>query len=244
MGGGVSSLAPSSRCPAAHNSGRRGSSGPCCVRTYSIVSTCTPDWPVASSTLQQVACAWTNFNMSSLQAWNVSALCLVPYAHVLYVLGTLCLVRYARVLYVLGTMCLAPYAHALPSLLIHFLLCFAGAATNSPGAGTTAGDTTPAPATTAAAAAEVGEDAAAAGEEEEETGPVCAEQQESLLGVQLKVEVLTALVSKMEHLVGRAEATARALQVGGRLTCWAAAAPTAGAAGFVCLGPTWERVID
>jgi hypothetical protein len=46
-------------------------------------------------------------------------------------------------------------------------------------------------------------------------GPVCAEQQESVLGVQLKVEVLTALVSKMEHLVGRAEATARALQVGG-----------------------------
>lgn len=45
-------------------------------------------------------------------------------------------------------------------------------------------------------------------------GPVCAEQQESVLGVQLKVEVLTALVSKMEHLVGRAEATARALQVG------------------------------
>lgn len=48
-------------------------------------------------------------------------------------------------------------------------------------------------------------------------GPVCAEQQESLLGVQLKVEVLTALVSKMEHLVSRAEATARALQVGERI---------------------------
>lgn len=48
----------------------------------------------------------------------------------------------------------------------------------------------------------------------EADGPVCAEQQESLLGVQLKVEVLTALVTKMEHLVGRAEATARALQVG------------------------------
>jgi hypothetical protein len=47
-------------------------------------------------------------------------------------------------------------------------------------------------------------------------GPVCAEQQESLLGVQLKVEVLTALVTKMEHLVARAEATARALQVSAR----------------------------
>lgn len=51
------------------------------------------------------------------------------------------------------------------------------------------------------------------GEASAADGPVCAQQQESLLGVQLKVEVLTALVSKMEHLVGRAEATARALQV-------------------------------
>jgi len=49
-------------------------------------------------------------------------------------------------------------------------------------------------------------------------GPVSAQQQESLLGVELKVEVLTALVSKMEHLVARAEATARTLQV--RSSSW------------------------
>lgn len=51
------------------------------------------------------------------------------------------------------------------------------------------------------------------GEEGGADGPVSAQQQESLLGVELKVEVLTALVSKMEHLVARAETTARALQV-------------------------------
>lgn len=61
--------------------------------------------------------------------------------------------------------------------------------------------------------AEEGCGGAAAAEEGGVEGPVCAEQQESVLGVQLKVEVLTALVSKMEHLVCRAEAAARALQV-------------------------------
>lgn len=43
--------------------------------------------------------------------------------------------------------------------------------------------------------------------------PVSAEQEDALRGVGLKVEVLTALVAKMEHLVSRAEATARTLQV-------------------------------
>lgn len=65
----------------------------------------------------------------------------------------------------------------------------------------------------AAVAAGLDADAGAGGDAE---GPVCAEQQESLLGVQLKVEVLTALVTKMEHLVARAETTARALQVSTR----------------------------
>lgn len=65
-----------------------------------------------------------------------------------------------------------------------------------------------------AAAAEAAEEGSAGAEVADADGPVCAEQQDSLLGVQLKVEVLTALVAKMEHLVGRAEATARALQVG------------------------------
>lgn len=74
----------------------------------------------------------------------------------------------------------------------------------------------PVPEAAADPAAEVaGQGGVAGAELADAPGPVCAEQQDSLLGVQLKVEVLTALVAKMEHLVGRAEATARALQVGG-----------------------------
>jgi hypothetical protein len=125
------------------------------------------------------------------------------------------------------------------------MCCCAGAAVKSQGAD--AGNTTPAAAAAAAAAtaAEVVEDAAAAAEVQDEgEGPVCAEQQESLLGVQLKVEVLTALVSKMEHLVGRAEATARALQVGGQSAFWADAAPTGGATRVVGLGPICTQHIS
>lgn len=44
-------------------------------------------------------------------------------------------------------------------------------------------------------------------------GPVCAEQAGKIRGVQLKVEMLVALVAKMEHLVSSAEAAARTLQV-------------------------------
>jgi hypothetical protein len=60
-------------------------------------------------------------------------------------------------------------------------------------------------------------------------GPVSAEQEGVLRGVALKVEVLTALVAKMEHLVSRAEATARSLQV--RVCCGGA-----GGAGGACGG--------
>lgn len=44
-------------------------------------------------------------------------------------------------------------------------------------------------------------------------GPVAAQGESTLRGVSLKVEMLTALVSKMEHLVSSAEAAARSLQV-------------------------------
>lgn len=56
--------------------------------------------------------------------------------------------------------------------------------------------------------------AAAGGGTTAAPGPVSYEQESVLRGVQLKVEALTALVAKMEHLVSRAEATARTLQVG------------------------------
>jgi hypothetical protein len=67
-----------------------------------------------------------------------------------------------------------------------------------------------------------GQEAAAAGKPDADAvapaaaaspGPVSAEQEGVLRGVTLKVEMLTALVAKMEHLVSRAEATARSLQV-------------------------------
>lgn len=48
---------------------------------------------------------------------------------------------------------------------------------------------------------------------ESPVGPVTAQGESTLRGVSLKVEMLTALVSKMEHLVSSAEAAARSLQV-------------------------------
>jgi hypothetical protein len=62
-----------------------------------------------------------------------------------------------------------------------------------------------------AAAAGTGEAAAVAAAGGD--GPVCAQQEAKVRGVQLKVEMLLALVSKMEHLVGSAETAARTLQV-------------------------------
>lgn len=44
-------------------------------------------------------------------------------------------------------------------------------------------------------------------------GPVTAQGQNTLRGVSLKVEMVTALVAKMEHLISSAEAAARTLQV-------------------------------
>ncbi|WIA36792.1 hypothetical protein OEZ86_008047 [Tetradesmus obliquus] len=66
----------------------------------------------------------------------------------------------------------------------------------------------------AAAAAAGTVDAVAAGEAAAGDGPVCAQQAVKVRGVQLKVEMLLALVSKMEHLVASAETAARTLQAG------------------------------
>eukprot|EP00878_Enallax_costatus_P030973 GHUV01033795.1.p1 GENE.GHUV01033795.1~~GHUV01033795.1.p1 ORF type:complete len:346 (+),score=186.64 GHUV01033795.1:359-1396(+) len=85
------------------------------------------------------------------------------------------------------------------------------------------GDPTPAPAATGAGtsaqAAAAADGTAAPGctpaaAVESPMGRVSAQGESTLRSVSLKVEMLTALVSKMEHLVSSAEAAARSLQVG------------------------------
>jgi hypothetical protein len=73
------------------------------------------------------------------------------------------------------------------------------------------------PNTTAAGAAAAASGAAAAAVGD---GPVCAQQEAKVRGVQLKVEMLLALVSKMEHLVSSAETAARTLQVRFGTSVW------------------------
>jgi hypothetical protein len=53
-------------------------------------------------------------------------------------------------------------------------------------------------------------------EQEESPGPLVTAQTAALQSMGLQVEALTGLVSKVEQLVARAEATARTLQVRGR----------------------------
>lgn len=62
-----------------------------------------------------------------------------------------------------------------------------------------------------AGAAEGAEASAAAADSP--LGPVTAQGESTLRSVSLKVEMLAALVSKMEHLISSAEAAARTLQV-------------------------------